>query len=210
MKVLKVNITCYAENAYIYYDENTLKAVLIDIGRDTDELQEIIKNKELEVVGILLTHGHYDHIGGVLTCKERYDAKIYAHEEEVQVTSDPLVNLSSMRMRVPIAFEPDVILKDGEVIDFDTFKLKCIHTKGHTAGSSCFYDEENKVVFTGDTLFYNVYGRVDLPTSTNDIKKSITEKLFTLPTDTVAYCGHGEDTTIGYEKTNNYIKSFIE
>ncbi len=209
MKVIKIPVTCYAENAYIYYDENSKKGVLVDIGRDVPLLHEEIEKNGITLVGILLTHGHYDHIGGVLANKERYDIKIYAHEDEAIVLKNPEYNLSARRVKEPISFVADHFVKDMEVLDFGDFKITCLHTKGHTSGCVCFYDSEAGLVFTGDTLFKEVYGRVDLPTSSNDIKASIEEKLFTLPEDTICYCGHGDETVIGYEKENNIIKNFF-
>ncbi len=208
MKIITLPIMSIEENVYIYYDNNTKKGVIFDIGKDLQVIEKAIKDNNITLEAIILTHGHYDHIGGVESFKERHNLKVYAHKDEVEVTNNGNNNISALRFKEPIEFVPDVLLDDGEVIEFGTFSLKTIHTPGHTVGCACYLDEKEKVVFTGDTLFKNAYGRVDLPTSTNEIKHSIVEKLFTLDDDVVVYPGHGESSTIGYERKHNYINSF--
>ncbi|MFV0441363.1 MAG: MBL fold metallo-hydrolase [Lachnospirales bacterium] len=208
MKVAMIEVPSYSENIYLYYDEDTKKGIIIDIGKDMKELDEYINEKDINLVGIFLTHGHYDHIGGVESFKERHNLKIYSHKDEKEVTSNPDYNISSMRLRKHISFVADELLDDGEVVDFGEFKIEVLHTKGHTVGSCCFLDRENKIVFTGDTMFKENYGRIDLPTSSNDIGDSIKNKLFVLDDDTKVYPGHGGSSLISHEKEYNPIVRF--
>ncbi len=208
MKIITLPIMDIQENVYIYYDENTKKGVIFDIGEDTEIIEKTLQENNITLEAIILTHGHYDHIGGVLEFNKRHNLKIYGHKDEVAVFNNSDFNFSSLRLQNAIEFVPDVLLEDNDVLDFDTFKLKVLHTKGHTVGSTCYYDEDEKVVFTGDTLFKVAYGRVDLPTSSDDIKDSIFNKLFILDGDVVVYPGHGDSSTIAFEQKNNYIHSF--
>ncbi len=208
MKVITLPIMAIQENVYIYYDEETKKGVIFDIGKDLEVIEKTLQENEIELQAIILTHGHYDHIGGVIKFNKRHNLKVYGHKDEIAVFNNAKYNFSETQLHKPIELIPDVLLEDGDLLDFDTFKLKVIHTKGHTVGSACYLDEENKNMFTGDTLFKMAYGRVDLHTSSNDIKDSIVNKLFVLDDDVVVYPGHGEATNIAFERKNNYIHKF--
>ncbi len=205
MKVYKITTKETSTNIYLYYNENTKDAIAIDLAEENEQVYNFIEENKLNVKGIFLTHGHYDHIAGVEVFKEKYNCNIYSHKAEVAVINNKTYNLSDIRLEAPVEFMPDILLEDKEIIDLDSFKLQCIHTPGHTVGCACFYDEENEIIFTGDTLFKNTYGRIDLYTSSEDIFFSIKSKLFKLPDEVVAYPGHMGDTTIGREKKKNPI-----
>lgn len=188
-----------AENTYIINFKNTNDCIVIDPGFD---VSNFIKQKVFNLKAILLTHGHVDHIFFVDKLKSEYkEALIYAHVDEKNLLLDPALNLSNYTGTISI--KADVYFKQ----DDDIFGLKVIHTKGHTKGSSCFYSDKLKSLFTGDTLFLNSIGRTDLPTGTEDIVKSIKTKLFVLDDDVTVYPGHGDTTYIGDEKRyNSYVR----
>ena len=120
--------------------------------------------------------------------------------------ADGGLNMSGSWGGMQTSFHADVLLKDGDELDLIGFCWKVIETPGHTSGSVCYYVPGEEVVFAGDTLFCESYGRMDLPTgSSSQIVDSIINKVFHLPDDTMVYPGHGETTTIGHEKQSNPI-----
>ena len=166
-------------------------------------LYDKLKEAGFSVAGIILTHGHYDHIGSADELRSKSGAKIYANEAERELCTDPRLNLSGMFGR-KITVEPDVYVKDGEELTIAGMTCKMIATPGHTSGSCCYYFEDAGMLISGDTLFLESTGRTDFPTgSTSEIIRSIKEKLFLLPDDTKVYPGHNDATTIGHEKKYN-------
>jgi len=130
-------------------------------------------------------------------------ASIYAHEEEVELLSDAKVNASS-QIHKECTLVPDVLLKDQEVLQLAGFTIKVIHTPGHTAGGTCYYFPGHGVLLSGDTLFRGDIGRSDLPTGNSKLLvESILDKLMILEDQVAVYPGHGNATTIGYERDNN-------
>jgi len=193
-------------NTYFYYDENTNDACVIDPSGSISKLMDIINENDLNLKFILITHGHYDHIGAVNELKDKTGAQILAHSEEDALLKNPAINLSTLGIGRSISIVCDKLLTDGDTIEFGAGKLFVIHTPGHTAGGACFYDEENAVLFSGDTLFKGTTGRYDLPTSNGPaLFSSIKDKLFTLPSEVKVFPGHEAATTIGEEKSNNSI-----
>jgi len=169
---------------------------------------DVIKENGLKLKYILLTHGHYDHIGAVDEIKIETGAQILAHAAEDALLKEADLNLSKLGTGKALSITCDRLLEDGDIIELGAGKLTVIHTPGHTAGCACFYDEENNVLFSGDTLFKGTTGRYDLPTSDgNALFSSIKNKLFTLPDDTKVFPGHEAGTTIGWEKSNNRVTS---
>ena len=139
-------------NCYLIKNKLSDGAIIVDPGGD----EEIIENRMLayhmKPVAILLTHGHFDHIGAVNQLKSRFGVKVYAYQDEKEVLERPDINLSSMFER-PMSIKADVYLRDNEEFELDGIKFKTIYTPGHTIGSCCFYIENEKVLFSGDTLF---------------------------------------------------------
>ena len=151
-------------------------------------------------MAILLTHGHFDHIGAALDIKAEYGIKIYAHEDEKDVlTSD--ANVASM-MGMRLCVDADEYVRDRQTLLFGGVKYEVIHTPGHTKGGCCYYVASDKVLFSGDTMFCQSYGRTDFPTgSYSELINSITQKLLKLDDDVIMYPGHNEETKIGYERS---------
>ncbi len=185
-------------NCYVLRNQN--EAVVIDPGGNTELIIPLIGKRKL--VYIINTHGHYDHIAGNNILKAHYDTKLMISEGDHQMLFNPHLNLSIMVGSPFISMAPDILLHDGERIEFDNQIFDILRTPGHTVGSICIRAGKN--LFAGDTLFYHSVGRTDLPTgSLPELRKSILTRLYTLPDETRVYTGHGEDTTIGEEKRYN-------
>ena len=196
----------FMTNCYTVYNAVTRDAVLIDPASNARFLNNILVNEQLNCVAILLTHGHYDHIGALLELMELVGHKvpIYASAEEEDVLNDPRKNLSTMLSGQMVTVKPDILLQDDQEIELLDTKLRCFLVPGHTKGGMCYYFAENGILFSGDTLFARSIGRSDFPTGDGiKLVKSIKEKLMTLPDETIVYPGHNERTTIGKERNAN-------
>lgn len=203
MKITKVPVGALQTNCYIVSNEKTKEAFVIDPGHNYSGLYNKIDETGCRLVAVLLTHAHFDHILGLPGIKERYNVPVYCLDEEKEVLSDPYLNGTEV-IRHPASFAADGCFSDGEETVIAGIKLKVLATPGHTKGSACFYIEDEKVLFSGDTLFNCGIGRTDLATGDpSSILRSIAEKLLVLPADTEVFPGHGPETTIGDEKENN-------
>ncbi len=193
-------------NCYILYREDQKKAVIVDPGADGSNILNRCRELSVTAEAILLTHGHFDHIMAVNDITGEFPgAKIYAGEVEKEMLFNPAVNLSSS-FGGDYSVHADELVKDGDILRLAGISFQVLSTPGHTSGSVCYLVLEEGVLLSGDTLFKESLGRTDLPTGNqSQIIKSITERLFTLPEDTLVYPGHGDPTTIGYEKTNNPV-----
>lgn len=192
-------------NNYLIIDEKSKEAVLIDCSSGRQEFINSIKNSGVNLKYILLTHGHFDHILGVDKFKEVFGTDAYIAKEDIEQ-----VELTPKFMPILAGMESVEInsihnyLKDGDIIKVGDIEIKAIATPGHTPGGMSYLIGDK--LFSGDTLFHRSIGRCDFPGGSLDtIIKSIKEKLFTLPDDTEVFPGHGEKTTIAYEKKYNEI-----
>ena len=157
----------------------------------------------MKKTAILLTHGHFDHIGAANEVREHYGIKIYASCDEEKLLASPARNLSNA-YGMSLKVTADVLHNDGDILELAGLKIKAIHTPGHTAGGTCYYFPYQNVVFSGDTLFCTSVGRTDFPKgSAAQIIRSIKEKLLPLPDETTVYTGHNDITTIGAERMYN-------
>ncbi|MBQ2204376.1 MAG: MBL fold metallo-hydrolase [Lachnospiraceae bacterium] len=182
------------------------EALLIDAGGDGSEITSYMKNNKLKLTNVLITHGHYDHIEALDNIlKEFKDVKIFASINEKGLINDKMKSLMDHELETTTQNAITYLEDNAEFKIFD-LDIKMINTPGHTAGCVCYYLSSLNILFSGDTLFKDTYGRTDLPTSnTKDIVISISKKLMELPDDTKVYPGHGRDTTIGYERENSEI-----
>ena len=190
-------------NCYIVYTQDTKKAVIIDPATDSKRIINELSALSVVPEAVLLTHGHFDHMIAGDALRKEYGIPICILEEDANMLEDAVENCSATFL-TGYTTTADKLLKDGQTLDFLNGAFKVIATPGHTAGSCCYYNKEEGVLFSGDTLFQGSIGRTDLPTAKpSKIHVSIREKLFILPEDTLVLTGHGEETTIGEEKQNN-------
>ena len=188
-------------NCYIILDEESKEIMVIDPANNVDKIEEIINILKGKLKYIYLTHCHGDHIMGVTELKNRCVGKVIIHREDSEGLNNADLNLTPYIIEQPIVLEADSRLDDGDLIHLGNLQFKVIHTPGHTKGGSCLYCEEEKCLFSGDTIFRGTWGRTDLPTSSRtDIINSIVNKLMKLPDDTIVYPGHGLSTKIKDEK----------
>lgn len=203
LEVEKLVLGPVATNCYFISNPETKQVIIIDPADRPQAIHDYIESNQLTPVGILLTHGHFDHIFAVASLSLEYHIKVYAKEEEKELLEDADLNYSHNAGRDTIV-SPDILLADKETLDLGGMHPTCIHTPGHTQGSCCYYFESYGFVVTGDTIFMESIGRTDLPTgNANKIITSIQDRLFCLDDDIYIFPGHGEDTTIGNEKKNN-------
>ena len=203
LKVRHLVVGAVATNCYIAENKKTKEALIIDPGDNAARIVQIIKEDGVVPVAVLLTHGHFDHAMAAQEVAEQYGIKIYAHETEKETLETPQINLSGMIGRT-LTFHADCYVKDGEILNLAGFEIRVLHTPGHTQGGVCYYIEEEKALFSGDTLFCQSVGRTDFPTgSMSQLVRSVKEQLFVLPDDVQVYPGHDSVTSIGYEKQYN-------
>ncbi len=190
-------------NTYIISNPEQGEAIVIDPSDAAGRLLEYLKTNDLVCKGILLTHGHFDHILAAKELKESTQAPIYAHEAEARLLGDEKLNASDF-IQKRVSLQPDILLKDEELLRLAGFKIKVLHTPGHTAGGACYYFEDYKTLISGDTLFYEDIGRWDLPTGDHrQLVEAIDRKLMSLEDSVKVYPGHGQPTTIGHERKHN-------
>lgn len=204
--MVKVISNEFAENTYII--NKNKDSYVIDPGTNYDEVKQYLQDNELEVKGILLTHGHFDHIYAVDNVVDDFDCDILIHEKERDFLFDPNLNLSGTTYkRFTITNKHKVkTFQEGEVIKLGYDDIQILHTPGHTRGSVSF--KYKRFLFSGDTLFKGTVGRTDLPTSSRvEMERSLQKILKECNDNTIVYPGHGHFTTILNEKYENpYIK----
>lgn len=203
IKIGRMVIGACQTNCYFLYREGSKDCIFVDPADQGANIYKALTKNGFRVAGILLTHGHFDHIWGTKEMRELSGAKLYALTEERELLTDAHKNVSSQVGR-PYTVEADVYLKDGDELIIADMAFQVIATPGHTGGGCCYYFKEAGFLVSGDTLFQESVGRTDFPTgSMSQLVRSIKEKLFVLPEETKVYPGHGDNTTIGHEKRYN-------
>lgn len=193
------------EYMYFVHEENSKVGFCVDPGYDVNKIMNWITENDFVVKDVLLTHGHFDHVLACPELEKKFAPIIYLSKEDEEILYDPDKSFSILINKTTYdRFDISKFVKDGDIIEVLGHKVKCIATPGHTNGGMCYYFEDQGIMFTGDTLFKESYGRTDLyGGSDENIYDSIVNKLFKYPDDTLVYPGHGDATTIGYEKINN-------
>ncbi len=203
MKIKNFVIGMIGTNCYVVSNEGTKECVLIDPAVYAPEITAYIRSEGLVMRAILLTHGHFDHIMGIDGFLEEFSVPVYAHRDEEVLLNDASMN-ASQEFRRPYAYSKASYVEDGQVLKLAGMEFRVIHTPGHTIGGCCYYLEQEKILFSGDTLFRESMGRTDFPTGNGrELLRSIRERLLVLPEETMVYPGHMESTTIGDEKKYN-------
>lgn len=194
------------ENCYIVTDEKSGEALVIDPGFFNSDLKEAIENKDIKY--ILLTHGHFDHIAGVAKIKKLTGAKICIAEEDEICLYDDEENLAEMADELPIEkSKADIIIKEGDEIKIGDTGLCVMKTPGHSKGSVCYICKEERVIFSGDTLFKKTIGRTDFKTGDINEMYATLKRLVDLDGDYAVFPGHGPETTLNDERVANlYVR----
>ncbi len=184
MNIKKIVVGLLEENCYFIEKNNNL--IIVDPGDEFNKIDNIITNNKFNLVAILITHAHPDHIGALKELKYKYDVKIYYNNINNELNYNNLINVE----------EKEYII--------DNFNFNVIYTPGHRNDLVTYFFEEENIMFTGDFLFKGTIGRVDLEyADPNEMRKSI-EKIKKYNDNIKIYPGHGEDTFLGYEKQNNF------
>lgn len=202
LKELKIRVPNMnlVTNCYIVADEKTNEAMVIDPGCDEKQILNMLDIMGVNVKYIVLTHCHFDHITKAETIKSLKGGKILVSRDDYDGLMDSYINLSEEFVGEKVSINADSRLDDGDEIHVGDLNFEILLTPGHTKGGICLYNKENKLIFTGDTIFAGSYGRCDLPTSSQDIIKSIKSKILVLPDDVIIYPGHGKPSMVGDEK----------
>jgi hydroxyacylglutathione hydrolase len=207
--------TAFQQNTRIVSCIETRKAICIDPGEPSDETADYIINNDLELIAVIATHGHLDHVGGTAFMHTRFpNAEILVHKDEeplyFSLPQQPLFmgiqphQFVAMGMDYDDPPKPTRNVEHGEILDVGNLKFEIRHCPGHTPGHIVLVEHDERTVFTGDCLFSGTIGRTDLPGGDHaQLIDSITKNVLSLDDEFVAACGHGPDTTVGFERENN-------
>lgn len=205
------NSSEFAANTYIVGKIND-GCLIIDLGSTDKRIYEYVTTHHSKVLGILLTHGHFDHIRGIPTFLKpfKYDIPVYIHDDDVELLTNPILNASSSTGHQIKVTSNVTTVTDNEELNIGGHKVKVIHTPFHTRGSVCYLLENENAIFTGDTLFKGSVGRTDLAASKPSLMNDSLKKLIDLNEWLAIYPGHGDISNLKNEKENNpYLKGLI-
>lgn len=197
----------FSENTYVLYNEQK-NAWLFDPGNFTENetaiLENFIAEKDLKIKKILLTHAHIDHVLGLEWAAKKFEAPVYLHEEDEILLEMFPMSAARFGITLPPINVKTTRISEGDELDFDGEKFKIYHVPGHSPGSIVFYNESQKFMISGDVLFQGSIGRTDLYKGNHEqLLDGIRKKLFVLDPETQVFSGHGNPTTIGFEKDYN-------
>ena len=203
MKIKRIDPGRGCANTYIIFDEKTMDGVMIDPGGMADFL--LREAEGINIKYIFLTHAHFDHIGALETVAEKTGAPVVTHEAEAPSLTDTRYNLCTFAGVPENKQGADITVKDGDIIKVGYIEFKFIHTPGHTRGGMCIFAGDKDII-TGDTLFKGTVGRTDFEGGSHQVLLESVKKLAQFDDDITIYPGHGEESSIGFEKhTNPYI-----
>ncbi|WP_019138162.1 MBL fold metallo-hydrolase [Peptoniphilus timonensis] len=204
-KIIKLVVGQLQENCFILFDENK-DAFIVDPGASSENIIEAIEKNSLNIKYILLTHGHFDHVGAVASLAKKFKAPVYLSKKDRKFLETPAeVRVSSFGMEIEAA-DVDVFVNDNDEIPFSEGLIKVIETPGHTLGSVCYLF--NNYLFAGDTLFNGSIGRTDFPESDHSLMIESLKKLKELDDEIYVLSGHGPESQMSYEKISNpYLRN---
>ena len=205
----------FSENTYLLIDEATRETIVIDPGCYTTLEQKILKkyitDNALIITRLLNTHCHLDHVFGNRFIEENYNVSVEIHAAEVPVLARAHVSGEMFGTPMLQQATPSVFLKDNDEFTLGDAHFTCILAPGHSPGSLCFYNEKEGFIISGDVLFFRSIGRTDLPGGSQmRLLESLKTRILTLPDAVKVYSGHGQVTTIGYERYNNPFLSHLQ
>jgi hydroxyacylglutathione hydrolase len=203
MKIDRLVVGQLQSNCYIVYDEKKRVGIVVDPGDEPDRILEAVKEKGLEIICVVCTHGHFDHIGAVGEVKEGTGGKIVLHRDDL----DLYLMAGNQAALWGFGFDPqpkpDMLVSEGDELSVGDMKFTVLSTPGHSPGGICLFGEG--LLLTGDTVFAGSVGRTDLfGGNMDDLKKSF-RRIISLPPETVILPGHGDFSTVGQEKESNFF-----
>lgn len=202
LRVLAMEVGPLAENTYLVGNPASGKAVVIDPGDEADEILRQLGARGWTLDKILLTHGHFDHVGAVAALKERTGASVHIHPADADLMRSAGRQGAMFGLHVPDPPPPDVLVREGDTVSLGDAAFLVLHTPGHTPGHVTYLSGD--LAFVGDLIFEGSIGQTDLPGgSLDELLRAVREKIFTLPRDTILFPGHGPATTVGDEKRGN-------
>jgi len=194
-------------NCFIIADDVSKEAVVIDPGDEPDMILDILKKNGLTIQYIICTHGHFDHVGAVSDIKKETGAKVALHKDELKIYSAALDMAAFWGYDIERPPEPDMLLTDGDAVEFGGIRLNVLHTPGHSPGCICLYGDG--IVITGDTIFAGSVGRTDLYGGDEKKLKESFKRLMSLPENIRVLPGHGPETSIAREKRENMFSELF-
>ncbi len=204
IKILQLPLGPLQTNCYLLGCEETMQAAIIDPAWNGRAIAATADEQGWEITHILLTHSHFDHIGGLADLKSATQAPIYIHPDAIPMMQTATMQAALYQMHIPAPPAPDEMLHEGQVITVGKCTVRVLYTPGHAPGHVSFYVPEHGVVFSGDVLFQNSIGRTDLPGGDyHTLIRTIQRELLSLPDETHVLSGHGPATTVGEERRNN-------
>ena len=211
--ILQVVVTKYIPtNAYFYIDEQTKHGFLIDPGAQADKLRQVAEERSFVIEKILLTHGHFDHIGAVKELQQAWGAEVCMQENGRDYAENPAWNLSN-QIGTGITLQNVTYLPDNAIITLKAnpeHKLQLIAVPGHTTDGCTYYSAKDSVAFVGDSVFYESYGRTDMPGGDEEtLLSNVAKRIMCLPKSTTLLPGHDDATSVEHELNMPWYKKYL-